>query len=171
MTNSPANEKSASDTNAARIVRVRRIRNSMNFLSLFNACLVFGWAWMRSFYCWDEQYCDPIDGLVSSWKCVVCQADVLVVFALVVSSGLLVVMLLSLYQHELDETPAADSKTPSRFAAVRTAQSIHQSAKVLDKDGPGWWTVAFALLAIGIAAFYILSDNQSYLCLWLWNCG
>ena len=166
---------SASAINYRRSTNVRRIRNVINALGLFNVVAIFAWAYVRSFFCWDSSYCDPVEGLASSLGCIACQADVLVIILLAFSSIILIAMLVILFRHVTDPSVdlatdiSSDSKSLVRRTAssmTRTAKSIHMSAVAMDKDGPGWWTLTFAVFAILIAVFYIFTENQSLTVLW-----
>ena len=154
--------------NVRRVARTRQLRFVMNILSVFNLFVAFGWAYVRTFYCWDADFCDPVEGLISSWGCLVCQADVLMMVLLFISTISLVTMLVILFRHEIyDEPGHVDvSAQRSTFLPIRTAQSVQASARNMGADGPGIFTTIFALLAILVGIFYIFSENKSLTVLW-----
>ncbi len=150
--------------------RIARARNLLNVLAIINFLLIVTWAFFRAFFCWDDYFCRPTESLLSP-ACLVCQADLLVVFLLPVSLLLLGAMLYLLYRHELPYERRLAAERPTRVPGLKAARSIHYSALALQRDGPGWWTLLLAALAAGIALYYVLSDAQSLLCLWVFNCG
>lgn len=166
--NESLNDNNQRTVNERRPRKVALYRNSLNILSAFNIVLAFVWSFVRAFICWDERYCDPVEGLFSSGWCYVCQLDLLIVPLLVISSILLISMLVMLFRYEITDPEDSNiGKQESKWAWVRSSQSINASAKSMQKNGPGWWTAAFAFFAICVAGYYIVTENRSLW--WIWS--